>query len=126
MASQQQLGSYAFLVGVAIALIAGLLSGAGQSGMLGGVEVWIPLVLIILGAIVGFLNVKDKEIDKFLIASIALIGLAGTAGGLSQVPTLGYYLVGIVQNVAIFVAPAALIVASKAIKSLAAEQVHSV
>jgi len=122
MASKEQWGSYAFLIGAAIAIIAGLLSGAGQTGALGGTEVWIPLVLVILGVIVGIMNIKDKEVDKFLIASIALLVLAGTAGGLQVVPTLGDYFVGIVQNIAIFVAPAALIVALKSIKNLAAEQ----
>ena len=126
MAKQDKLGSYAFLAGAAIALIAGALSGLGQSGMLGGIEAWIPLVLVILGAAVGVMNIKDKEITKFLIASIALLGLAGTAGGLTVIDQvaspLGAVLVGIVQNMAVFVAPAALIVALKAVKDLAAEQ----
>ena len=121
MASQQELGVNAFLIGTIIAIIAGLLSGFGQSGMLRGIESWIPLVLIVLGVIVGLLNIKDKEIDRFIIASIAVLGLAGTAGGLNQVPVLGPFLVGIVQNLAIFVAPAALIVALTLIHHLASE-----
>ena len=126
MAKQEQLGSYAFLGGAAIAIIAGVLSGLGQSGMLGGIEAWIPLALVALGVVVGIMNIRDKDITSFLIASIALLGLAGTAGGLSVVDKvaspLGAILIGIVQNIAIFVAPAALIVALKMIKDLAAEQ----
>ncbi len=120
---QQQVGSYAFLAGLAVAIIAGLLSGAGQQGLLGGIEVWIPLALVVLGVIVGFMNIKDKEIEKFLIASIVLLVLSGSAGGLSIIPTIGVYLVGIVQNIAVFVAPAALIVAIKSVTTLASEQV---
>jgi len=125
MASQQQIGSYAFIVGVLLAVIVGVLSAAGSQSMLGEFGLWIPLILVILGVVVGVLNIKDKEIDKFLIASIALIGLAATAGGLSQVPIVGMYLVGIVQNIAVFVAPAALIVAVKAIKGMASTQVNT-
>ena len=128
MASNEKLGGYAFLVGAAIAIIVGALAGLGQEGLLGSVSSWIPLVLVILGIVVGFLNIKDKEVDKFLIASIALIVLAGTAGGLlvidRAIAPLGSIFAGMAQNLAIFVAPAALIVALKSIKGFAAEQVN--
>src|SRR3989338_3037872 len=124
MASQQQMWSYAFLVGVAIAIIVGALSAAGQASMLGAAAAWVPLVLIILGIVVGFLNVKDKETDKFLIASLALLAVPATGLWLNQIPMVGVYLLGIVGNVAVFVAPAALIVALKAIYALASEQVN--
>ncbi|MFH1391059.1 MAG: hypothetical protein ABIH20_01980 [Candidatus Diapherotrites archaeon] len=125
MASQQQLGSYAFLVGAAIAIIVGLLVAGGQQSLLGAAAAYVPLVLVILGAIVGFLNVKDKHVNEFLISAIALIVLSATAGGLAEIPAIGIYLAAIVQNIAIFVAPAALIVALKAIKGLASEQVNT-
>ncbi len=124
MASNQQVGGYAFLAGAAIAIIAGLLSAAGQASVLGSAGAWVPLVLVILGLVVGFLNIKDKEVDRFIIASIALLGLAGSAGGLNQIPAIGVYLVSVVQNVAVFVAPAVLLVALTTIKSMASEQVN--
>ena len=124
MASQQKIGSYAFLIGVAIAIIAGVLYGSGQSGMLGAAAGYIPLALVILGVVVGFLNIKDKETDKFLIASLALLAAPAAVQWLNQIPVIGMYLSGIVGNVAVFVAPAALIVALKAIYSLASEQVN--
>lgn len=126
MASDQSVGAYAFLAGAAIAIIVGALSGLGQSGALGGVLGWIPLVLVILGLVVGYLNIKDKQITDFLIASIVFITLAGTAGGLGAIDKaitpLGGVLVGVVQNLAVFVAPAALVVAIKAIKELSQGQ----
>ncbi|HLC92377.1 MAG TPA: hypothetical protein VJH23_01580 [archaeon] len=124
MASQQQMGSYAFLVGVAIAIIVGALSAAGQASMLGAAAAWVPLVLIILGIVVGFLNVKDKETDKFLIASLALLAAPAAVQWLNLIPGAGIYLSSIVGNVAVFVAPAALIVALKSIHALASEQVN--
>ena len=124
MASQQQIGSYAFLIGVAIAIIAGVLYGSGQTGILGSAAGWVPLILIVLGIIVGFLNIKDKEIDKFLIASLALLAAPATALWLNEIPAFGPFFSGIVGNVAVFVAPAALIVALKAIYALSSDQVN--
>lgn len=120
MASEQTIGSYAFLAGAAIAVIAGVVAGAGQTGVLPAVvKEWIPLVLVILGVVVGFLNVKDKEVHEFLVASIVFLLLAGTAAGLNQIPVIGSYLAAIAQSLAVFVAPAALILAVKDIKQMA-------
>ena len=124
MASQQQIGGWAFIVGAIIAIVAGALVGAGQTGVLGTAAVWIPLVLVVLGIIVGFLNIKDKEIDKFLIASLSLLALSASAGGMSIIPVVGIYLAAIVQQISVFIAPAALIGAVKLIQSLASEQVN--
>ncbi|HZX20379.1 MAG TPA: hypothetical protein VFF13_05175 [archaeon] len=128
MTANQQVGGYAFIVGAIIAILAGVLAGLGQSGVLTGVEAYIPIVLVALGVVVGLLNIKDKNPGEFLIAAIALIALAGTAGGLQvideAVSPVGSLLVGIVQNLAVFVAPAALIVALKAVKNMAAQQVN--
>ena len=115
MAGQDQMGSWAFIIGVIIAIIGGAFS-AFVPGSLAG---YIPLVLIILGVVVGVLNIKDKEVSLFLIAAVALLSVQNSAGGLGEVPMIGEALVGIVQHIAVFVAPAALIVGLKAIKGIA-------
>ena len=108
----QRVGGWAFILGVLIAIIVGLAAGAviAYAG-------WIMLVLIVLGLIVGFLNVGDKDVTGFLIAAIALMAV-GTAN-LAIIPTIGIYLASIVQNIAAFVAPAALIVALKEVYNIA-------
>lgn len=106
----QTLGSYAFIIGVIIAVIAGLFPAADWAN-------WAPLALAILGLIVGFLNIGDKEINSFLIAGIALLA-AGTAG-LGVIPEVGSYLAAILLNIGAFVAPAVIIVGLKAIYSIA-------
>lgn len=114
----QRIGSWAFILGVIIAVIAGLAVGAADT-----YTGPITLILVILGLVVGFLNIGDKEISGFLIASIALIA-AGTANlaSINQlVPLLGTILQRIVTNVAVFVAPAALVVALKAVYNLASQ-----
>jgi len=104
----EKLGSWSFIIGLAIAILVGLFTEA--SGI-------IVTVLVILGVIVGFLNVTDKEVSNFLIASVALM-LAGGAK-LDMIPVVGGILVRVLANVVVFVAPAAIIVAIKAIYELA-------
>ena len=76
-------------------------------------------ILVILGLIVGFLNVTEKEVHGFLMASVALL-LAGSAGSLlSSIPAIGSILGNILNNFVVFVAPAAIIVAIKELYNLA-------
>ena len=104
-----RIGHWAFIVGVLIAVIAGLVP-AWQTDTV----VWI---LVILGLIVGLLNITAKETVEFLVAAVALI-IVGTAG-LATLPALGGIILAILANIVAFVAPAALIVALKAIYALA-------
>lgn len=116
--SSQTVGSWAFILGVVIAIIAGIVAGVvGLETFTAGI---ITLILVILGLIVGFLNINEKEVTNFLIAAIALIAV-GTAnlGSVNFViPVLGTVLQALVLNIAVFVAPAALVVSLKAIHKL--------
>ena len=60
------IGSWAFLIGVILAVVFGLISA-------GSLNKTVAMVLVIIGLVVGFLNVTEKESTKFLIASIALL-----------------------------------------------------
>ena len=111
----QRVGGWAFILGVVIAIIAGLVAGYLDVVTAG----YIALVLVILGLIVGFLNLNDKETQPFLVAAIALMLMQLSAGGLNLIPYIGTYLVSMVQNIAVFVMPAALVVSLKAVKNLA-------
>jgi uncharacterized membrane protein YccC len=114
----QKVGGWAFILGVVIAIIAGL--AATFAAMYSG---YVLLVLVVLGLIVGFLNIKDKQVVNFLIAAITLMAV-GTANLVSinlAIPLLGSLIMSIVQNVAAFVAPAALVVALKEVYNIAKE-----
>jgi hypothetical protein len=100
----QKIGSWAFIIGVILAILGGVFSSA-----MAEYAATITLVLVILGLIVGFLNIGDKEVTPFLIAAIALMLVKSAE--LEAIPEVGSYLVSIVNNIAAFVAPAALIVA---------------
>ena len=111
----EKIGYWAFIVGVILALIVGIF--ADMLGiMIIGIEMWIPVVLVLLGLIVGILNIGDKEINNFLIAVIAIAVVAGA--NLSTIPMFGTYLQSIMGYLVIFIAPAALVVALKSIYNL--------
>jgi hypothetical protein len=105
----KKIGHYAFLVAVLLAVLAGLVPALQTD--------WVVWTLIILGLIVGFLNITAKETTEFLVATIALM-LVGTAG-LGVIPTAGQMIKTILINIQAIVVPAALIVALKAIYALA-------
>jgi hypothetical protein len=106
----------AFIAGYVLSIIAGI---------------WLPtnqiliLILVILGVIVGLLNITGKEIIPYLIAAIALIivGNIGDGGAFSPLNDvwegLGDVLNDIVRKMAIFSAPAAVIQAIRAGVTLA-------
>ncbi len=120
MEMNNSLGSWAFIIGVLIAVL-----GGAFGGFAAGYAAYISLVLVVLGLVVGFLNIGAKEVNDFLLASIALVSvvaLANLAALNTALPLIGTVLQSIVQNVAAFVAPAALIVALKAIYSMGRTQ----
>jgi len=105
---KMKVGEYAFLAGIALAILAGL------ALMTGG---WVAVVLAILGLIVGLLNISAKETMPFLLASIALL-LVGSAG-LENLPLVGVFIAPIIANIEAFVAPAAFVIALKTVFDLA-------
>ena len=110
-----KLGEWAFIIGVVVAVIIGVFSNSLSLDMKG----WLILILVILGLITGLMNVTEKETTPFLVAAIALLGTGSASSWLDVIPKVGGYLSGIVGAIAVFVAPAAVVVALKAIKALA-------
>lgn len=104
----KKIGEYAFLAGIIVAVLAGL---AMQTGG------WVAILLVLLGLVIGLLNITQKETNLFLIASIALL-MAGSAG-LENLPLIGGVIAAVISNVLHLVAPAAVIVALKTIYDLA-------
>lgn len=93
----EKVGKYAFVVGIAVAVIAGL-TDAG----------WAPAALAVLGIIVGLLNISSQETQRFLLAAIALML---TATALDAIPAVGEAFAPFVANVVAFLGAAVFIVA---------------
>ena len=103
-----KIGRWAFIVAVILAVLAGVIPSVGGNAA-------VAWILAILGLIVGFLNITDKESTPFLVAAIALIASAGTLG-----PLLGNDIVkNILTNVVLVAGPAAFVVAIKHIYAAA-------
>lgn len=112
------MSEWLYLVSIVIAVLAGLAAGASWTNM------WVNVLLVVLGIVVGIMNISEKEAKEFLLASIALI-VASTAAFLSLnvvVSPVGTILDAIVKNIAIFVAPAVIITAVKAVHGLASSK----
>lgn len=96
-----QIGKYAFIAGLALAVVmafAEIPSGG--------------LILMVLGLVVGFLNVTGDESQRFLIAAI---GLTMSATAVSSLPGVGDLVTAMAENAAAFLSPAVLVVAVKAL-----------
>ena len=97
------MGRWAFIIGLIISVLLGFVTFAYAS-----------LVLVILGLIVGFMNVSEKEATKYLIAVIALM-IVGVAGLQSLVilGSLYEWIQAILTSFITFVAASAVVVAIK-------------
>lgn len=102
-----KIGTWAFLIGLIIAVLAVFITGFAKE---------VAVILFILGLVVGFLNIHDKNLIKFLVALIVLASV-GTASlsALSVLGTVSTYISSIIVNFVSFVSAAGLVVAIKAI-----------
>jgi len=110
--AKAQNGKYAFLLGIAVAIIAAFVAFAPWDGVL----------LLVLGLAVGAMNVNSKDATAFVVA---VLGIAIGAGAIGSVNILGAQVAGwvniIVANVVAFAGAAALVVAAKAAYAIAKE-----
>ena len=105
---ERMIGKWSFIIGVLLAIIAGIVPQLQTATV-----AW---VFVILGLIIGLLNIAEKETTEFLVAAIALMTVG--AAGLATVKYVGSYIQVILTNIIVIVAPAALIVALKAVYSI--------
>lgn len=105
-------GIWFFIAGLLVSVLYGFVSGTASEISL--------VVLIILGVIVGILNISEKEAQKFLVASVAL--LLASSINVQTMPVLGIPLQHTLNNVVRFIAPASLVVAVKEVFYLASKK----
>jgi len=113
----KKLSSYIGLVAFFIGIILAIVGGIGYHDNSG-----ITLTLVIVGILVGLLNITGKEVLPLLIAAIALI-VVGLTQGFLPLDDLGgeagTKINAIVAYLATFMAPAAVISAFRAIWAVA-------
>jgi hypothetical protein len=99
------IGFWAFIIGLVIAVICGIILPLNYT---------IIIVLLILGVIIGFLNITARETLLFLLATIALIMLGNVFVSVAPLD-IGRIFGGILGYVATLMSPAAIIAAIKAL-----------
>ena len=115
----KKIGSWLFLIGILVAVIVGLIVGAEWYV---DTNSYAAAFLGILGFIVGILSffalgqITQDRVPTFLIAALTLVGIGAlspwTFGSWEGIAP---YLTGITQYIAIFAAPAAGLLAIRAI-----------
>ena len=101
------IGGWAFLIGVIIAIIVGILGTPSST---------IMTILVVIGILVGLFNIADKEASSFLISGVVLVivgSLGGNAFGSLTIVT------GILAALMAIFVPAIIIVAIKNVLSIA-------
>ena len=111
-------GAYAFLIGVILAVIIGLFNKPLDSA--GGL---FYSALVIIGLIVGFMNVGDKNSSTFLMASLSLV-IAGALGaeGLKYIASSNQVVASlrnVLGSLLVLFVPATILVALKTVFSMA-------
>jgi len=96
-----KIGHWSFLGGIVLAILAGFASIP-----------FLPIALFALGLVVGFLNVKERESTRFLVAVITLLVIGVASVEFSK---LSPVIAPIFQSFIAFVSAAGLIVAIKQI-----------
>jgi hypothetical protein len=74
----ESFGKIAFYAGLVISVLVGVLD----------LGTWVPIALVVLGLIVGFLNISEKEAQHFLLATVALVISGLALGGKFGIPAL--------------------------------------
>lgn len=107
------IGELAFIIGIVLAVIAGVAAPGNGLAI---------LVLVILGIIVSILNITAREVVTVLVASIALISVGSIPGGafgpldnLTKPVLVGTWLNAMVVYLAIFMVPVGVISAVRAV-----------
>jgi len=107
-----------FLIGIVVSVIVGLLMGGNWYT---DTNNYVAITLAVLGFIVGVLSffavgtITRDKIPTFLIAALLLVGIGATSTWFNNLQVIGPFLSNIAGMIAVFIAPAAGILAIRAI-----------
>ena len=120
---ENTIGAWAFLVGVVLAVIIGLSTTLVSIPVLTSYSAQIYAILVILGIVVGFMNVAGRDSQTFLMAGTVLVivsrfGMDGVTGSLIGIG-VGDAVSAVFGALLALFAPATIIVALKTVFSIA-------
>ena len=117
-ARESVISAWAFLFGLILAIVVGLLSASRTTG-----SPWIFSILAFLGLIIGYF-VSEKEVKTFLLASVSLVivSFAGIQGLVLDAAirgvAIGKFVSSVLAALLVVFVPATIIVVIKTIFSL--------
>ena len=117
------IGSWLFLIGIVVSIIVGLVVGAQWLESTSNTYGYVSLLLAILGFIVGIMSffavgtITKDRVPTFLIAALMLVGIGAAMNTdfFAEIQYIGPFFQGIATMLAIFAAPAAGLLAIRAI-----------
>ena len=102
-----KVGGWAFIIGLVLAILIAIF---------GSEATWPIYLLLFLGLVVGVLNIGNREVGSFLLAAVAFMFTFTSLGKVAEIiPVLGEPLARFFSLMNTFVAPAAAVVAFKAL-----------
>jgi hypothetical protein len=108
--------AYAFMVGVLIALVLGLLSKWVPENA----TPWLVSLLVLAGIVVGFFNITASETKDFVLFITALVLIsANAASAFAGLEWAGEHLQNVLNMLMAFLVPAGIVVGVKAVLNLA-------
>lgn len=112
-------GKIAFIIGIFIAVFSGAISGYTERS----VSIYVVSILVILGLIIGLINITQQETPNFLFAGLVLflISILGKEFLLS-VDIFGPYLSGILNTMITLFIPAMIMASLKMIWDYSKDQ----
>lgn len=105
---EKTVGGWAFVIGLVLAIVLTFFAIDAT---------WPMFLLVVLGLIVGILNITSKEVTSFLVAAIAfMLTFTSLSNIFSTInSTFGSYVTTFFILINTFIAPAAAVVAFKAL-----------
>ncbi len=120
-ARENLIGAWAFFLGVILAILIGLAPLLIDPHLLGR---WISImygVLVVLGIIVGILNIRTRDTRTFLLAAVSLVIVSymGLSSGMETAKLIGVNIgslvISIFNSLLILFVPATIIVALRTV-----------
>jgi len=103
------LGAWVFIIGVLLAVVVALLE-LGQP--------W-PIVLVILGILIGILNISESELKDFMMAGTVLVIVSYFGGqGLFELQVAGLNIGAIFNTLIVLFVPAVIVAALREVLTL--------
>ena len=110
--------AWAFLIGIVLALVGGMLSA-----LFGSLNPFLLGLLLVLGLVIGFIGVSPNDINKFMTSSVSLVivSFAGSAG-VRNIEFLNWEICNIVSStlgaLLVLLVPATIVVAVRSLFSI--------